>query len=316
MSWKMEFAFYALWIAHPALQFVLAGFMVRRKLHRRFHWFFVYLISQVVIFTLLFPVYLKSDKSISYYELFFYLFWALDAVSLALGFKVIHEIFLDVFQPYHTLKDLGTVLFKWAGLVMLMVAAVVAAANSASDQDPLVQSVLTVQRCVRVIQCGLILFLLLFSRYLGVSRKQHSFGIAAGFGLFANAELLVVALRAGAYISQNAANLANMMAYNLAILLWLSYMVTKGAARASSATLLTSQRWDQSLSELHHPVGDESLIPMFEGMVERAFSRAHETQDSEETDRLKKTAESQGVSEETSGLAQSASASQGASSKR
>jgi hypothetical protein len=36
---------------------------------------------------------------------------------------------------------------------------------------------------------------------------------------------------------------------------------------------LVSQRWEQSLTELQHPTHADSLIPMFEGMVDRAFSR-------------------------------------------
>lgn len=269
----MQFAYYALWIAHPVLQLGLAGVMFRRKLHRKFPVFFAYVISQILIFSMLFPVYLKSSQVASYYAVFFYLYWGTAAVSLTLGFKVIHEIFLDVFRPYHTLKDLGTVLFKWAGLVMLMVAAVVAAASTASEQGPLVQSVLTVQRCVRVIQCGLVLFLLLFARYLGVSWKQQSFGIALGFGGFASVELIALALRASAYIGELSVAFANMWGYNLAILLWLTYAWVKQPARESSSTLLTTQRWDRSLSDLQYPVPADSLIPMFEGMVDRAFSR-------------------------------------------
>jgi hypothetical protein len=267
----MQFAYYALWIAHPVLQLGVAGFMVQRKLHRKFPVFFAYILSQIVIFAILFPMSTKG----SYYW-FFYTYWITAAVSLAVGFKVIHEVFLDVFRPYHTLKDLGTVLFSWAGLVMLLVAAVVAAASTTSDQGPLVQAVLTVQRCVRVIQCGLILFLLLFARYLGVSWKQRSFGIAAGFGGFASVELIVLALRASDYIRENTVSLANMCAYNLAILVWLGYMLAKNAARESLSNLLASQRWDQSLGELQYPVAADSLIPMFEGMVDRAFSRAND----------------------------------------
>jgi hypothetical protein len=311
MSSKMQFAYYALWIAHPVLQLVLAGFMLQRKLHRKFPVFFFYVLSQVLIFAILFPVSTKGS-----YSAFFYSYWITAAVSLALGFKVIHEVFLDVFQPYHTLKDLGTVLFKWAGLVMLMVAAVVAAASTASDQGPLVQAVLTVQRCVRVIQCGLVLFLLLFARYLGVSWRQQSFGIAAGFGGYAGVELITFSLGASGYIHETTLALADMSAYNLAILLWLSYAVAKSAARESSATLLASQRWDQSLSELQYPVPAESLIPMFEGMVDRAFSRANEASISEEEDALAELSDSHSAAGATPELAKSASASPGTSPKR
>jgi len=314
MSPKVLFAYYALWIAHPVLQLVLAGFMIHRKLYKKFRVFFIYLLSQVLIFAILFPISTKGS-----YEAFFYCYWLTAAVSLALGFKVIHEVFMDVFQPYHTLKDLGTVLFKWAGLVMLMVAAVVAAANTASDQGPLVQAVLTVQRCVRVIQCGLVLFLLLFARYLGVSWRQQSFGIAAGFGGFAGVELIVLALRASTYIHENTVSIANMTAYNLAILLWLSYVVMKSAARKSSVTLLATQRWDQSLSEIQYPVPAESLIPMFEGMVDRAFSRANEASigndDAIDEELLAELTGSSTDSEAAPDLSKSASASSGTTPK-
>ena len=68
-------------------------------------------------------------------------------------------------------------------------------------------------------------------------------------------------------------SLFNMLAYNLAILVWLGYLLAKCPARDVSAKLLVTQRWDQSLTDLQHPLPGDSLIPMFEGMVDRAFSR-------------------------------------------
>ncbi len=192
-------------------------------------------------------------------------------VSLVLGFKVIHEIFLDVFRPYHTLRDLGTVLFKWAALVMIFVALVVAVASPVG-QSPLVQAVTTVQRCVRTIQCGLVLFLLFFSRYLGVSRRQYSFGIALGFGSYAAIELAANALYFGGQIKSPSVALMNTLMYACTALVWFGYTFLKAPERQAQVTLLTSQRWEESLSALHSPAPADSLIPMFEGMVDRAFS--------------------------------------------
>lgn len=262
------FTISALWITHPILQGIVAGTMYWKGLHRGFPVFFRYLILQILIFAIVFPLYLRANNI-----LFFYVYAVSIGISAAYGFRVIYEVFLDVFRPYHALKDLGSVLFMWAGLVMLLVAGVVAAATSSSQESPLWQAVLTGQRCVRVVQVGLILFLLIFSKFLGVSRRQHSFGIALGFGGFASVELMLVALRAGSQVSENFANIANLVAYNCAILVWLAYVVARSSARESSATLLMSQRWDQSLGDLQHPVAPDSLIPMFEGMVDRALSR-------------------------------------------
>lgn len=268
MFLKLPISFYALWIAHPILQVSVALIIWRRKLYRTFPVFFAYLVSQVVTFLTLFPIFQWGT-----YEYYFYGFWILQAVTLAVGFKVIHEIFLDVFRPYHALKDLGSVLFKWAALVMLLVACVIAAASPAGQEGPLVQAVLTVQRCIRVIQCGLILFLLVFSKYLGVSWRQHSFGIALGFGGFASVELTMIALNTSGHASEMAVSMFSMAAYNLAIVTWLAYAWQKAPARTVSAKQLMTQRWNQSLTDLQHPVEADSLIPMFEGIVDRAFSR-------------------------------------------
>jgi hypothetical protein len=257
-----------LWCAQPILQSVVAVVLWRRKLHKQFAAFFLFLLAQDVNFAVLFPLWLGGNKT-----MYFWLFWLGEAVNAFLGFKVIHEIFIDVFRPYHTLKDLGTLLFKWAGVVMLLVSVIVAFSNS-FDHFPLVHAVTTLQRSVRVVQVGLILFMLLFSRFLGVSRKQVSFGISLGFGLFAGVELLLMALNSGGFVKSGNLDLINMITYNLAIFVWLGYSLSRQAVREVAVNHLQTQRWEQGLSDLQHSESSDSLIPMFEGMVERAFSRS------------------------------------------
>ena len=267
MTPHFKLAYNALWISHPVLLSAVVVAMWRRQLHRKFPAFFAYCITEIVMFSICYPIYQMGS-----YRAFFYSHWTLSVISLLVGFLVIHEIFSDIFRPFHALKDMGTILFTWAGLVMLMVAAVVAAASPPS-QSPIVEAAMTLQRCVRVTQCGLILFLLVFSRYLGVSRLQKSFGLALGFGGFAVVELSVVALFASGRLSENTVSLLNLSAYSLAILTWFGYCLVKNPVREDPASLLATQRWDQSLSDIQNPVPTDSLIPMFEGMVERAFSR-------------------------------------------
>jgi hypothetical protein len=257
-----------LWCAQPILQSVVAVILWRRKLLKQFPAFFLFLLVQVVNFAVIFPVWRTGN-----YRLYFGLFWLGEAVNAVLGFKVIHEIFIDVFRPYHTLKDLGTLLFKWAGVVMLLVSVVVAFSNS-FDQSPLVHAVTTLQRSVRIVQLGLILFLLLFSRFLGVSRKQVSFGISLGFGLFAGVDLMMYVLISGGFVKQAMFNLINMSALSLAIFVWLGYSLSRNAVRVAAVNPLQTERWEQGLADIQHPVSSDSLIPMFEGMVERAFSRS------------------------------------------
>ncbi len=257
-----------LWICHPVIQLAIAGMMLRRRLHKTFPTFFTYIVAQILIFAVIFPAHLRHN-----YWVYFYLYWASAALSSVLGFMVIHEVFLDVFRPYHTLRDLGSVLFKWTGLVMLLVAGVVSISSSDSDILPWMHAILVAQRCVRLVQCGLVFFLLAFAGYLGVSRRQKSFGIALGFGVFAVCELAAVASFVGNHLNPLAMNLINKAAYDLALLVWFGYVLVESPVRQLSATLLQSQRWEEGLTDLQHPLPADSLIPMFEGMVDRALAR-------------------------------------------
>jgi len=267
MSDKIKIFYYVLWIAHPIVQTAIAVAMFRFGRHRQFRYFFTYIVAQIVSFAVVFPAYRYHLAAWTY------LSWLSIAVSVALGFKVIHEAFLDAFRPFHTLRDLGTVLFKWAGLVMLLVAGVVSVSTNSSDTAPWVQAILTAQRCVRIIQVGMVLFLIFFARYLGVSRRQYSFGIALGFGCFAMVELSLVASWVGDHLNNLSMGLVNMAAYNCALLVWLTYTLAESPVREAPANLLRPQRWEQSLTDIHHPLPADSLIPMFEGMVDRALSR-------------------------------------------
>jgi len=267
MSEKIRALFYALWLAHPVLEAGIAGVMLWRGLHRKFKFFFAYVVTQILTFAAIFPSYWTNPSA------YFYLYWISHAIGVLIGFAVIHEVFLDVFRSFHTLRDLGTVLFKWAGLVMLLVAGVVSISSNSTDMVWWMQAIVTAERCVRIIQVGMVLLLLFFARYLGMSRRQHSFGIALGFGTFAVVELTLIASWVGNHLSDLAMGLINMAAYDVALFVWLGYTAVKSPAREATNTLLKPQRWEQSLSEVHHPVPADSLIPMFEGMVDRALSR-------------------------------------------
>jgi hypothetical protein len=267
MSDKIRLLYYVLWIANPILELGIAGLMLRHGLHRKFKYFFGYILTQFISFAVVFSAYWHS------YVGAFYLYWICNAFSVAFGFGVIHEVFVDVFRSFHTLRDLGTVLFKWAGLVMLLVAGVVSVSTNSSDVAPWMQAISTSQRCVRIIQVGMVLFLLFFAQYLGLNRRQHSFGIALGFGSFSLVELVLLASWVGNHLANPWMSMVNMTAYNASMLIWAGYLWVKSPLRDASSNLLQPQRWEQSLSDIHHPLPADSLIPMFEGMVDRALSR-------------------------------------------
>lgn len=263
-----------LWAAQPVLQGAVVLSMWRKKLHKEFPVFLAYLLAQILITAVLFPVYnFASDHFYNRY--FAFLSWGATLLGFTLGFKVLQEIFMDVFRPYYAMKDLGTVLFRWGALVMLLVGVVVAA--STRVDIPLIdQALVAVQRCVRLAQMGMVLFLISFASHLGIRWKHRSFGLALGFGFFATTELVLYALvlNGRGVISPDAASTANMTAYIVSILIWLTYCWMASPVVIATSTRLKAQRWDRSLSEVQTQQPADSLIPMFESMVERALARA------------------------------------------
>jgi hypothetical protein len=149
----------------------------------------------------------------------------------------IYEAFLDLFGPFQTLRDLGVLVFRWALVLMLLVAAVMAVSTRSSDLAPWVEAVGIAQRCVRIIQVGMVFFILIFAGYLGVSWRERSFGIAVGFGTFSVVELGLLASWAGYRLSGISIGIVNMVAYNGALLIWLDYALARSPARGGAGTL-------------------------------------------------------------------------------
>jgi hypothetical protein len=82
-------------------------------------------------------------------------------------------------------------------------------------------------------------------------------------------------------------NLVNSVMYDLALVVWFGYALAPASARDAAANHLQTQRWERSLADIQtaaapSTVPVDSLIPMFEGMVERAFSRSSHLGDEDE----------------------------------
>src|SRR5215831_17630988 len=148
----------ALWVIEPVIQAAIATIFYRRKLHKDFPAFFYYIVAQIPMFFIEYGIDRYGSQ-----RTYFNVFWSLAGLNLIFAFKIIHEIFLDIFKPYHALRDLGSAMFKWAAVIMILLS-VALIAVSPSWEDPLANSILVVQRCVQVVQSGLVIFLLAFCR--------------------------------------------------------------------------------------------------------------------------------------------------------
>jgi hypothetical protein len=242
----------------------IAVSMYRRGLHREFPYFFNYVVFQILSFAVEFPL--------RHSPLHFWVSWTTTGLSAAVSFAVLLEIFRDAFRPYEALRDLSVILFRWCALVVLLVAGMWAVASwRVNEIDNITNGILLVGRCVRMMQCGLVFFMLLFSEYLGISRRNVVFGIAIGFGFYAAVNMLVMtALTHHTVVSKPTLNAINSSAYVAAMLVWLAYTALPATVRSGAKDAVgVSQQWDQALDDARNAPAATSLLDNMDQTVER-----------------------------------------------
>jgi hypothetical protein len=259
MNWLMYFS----WVAGPALEIALLACMVHRKLHPVFPRFFSYIIFQALKSGILFLTY-------RYYEHgYFEAYWTGNAISVILAVAVMDEILQHIFEEYGGAQNLGSVIFRWACGLLLLLAIVTAFTNQQGSADRVVAVVLTFDRSVRVMQCGLFCLLMILCRLLKNCWRQQVFGIALGFGVFASIEVILVsvAMRYGSPAAPTI-SLVKSAAYNAVTILWIGYLAQQAH---SIPAVEMAPRLDLALAD--PAASTDGFISMVERAVEEVISR-------------------------------------------
>jgi len=261
---RLQTVDYIIWWGTPVLMLLIVVAMYHRRLHREFPVFFNYVIFQIISFVVEYPLFGRPS--------YFYVSWTLTALSIAVSFGVLLEIFKEAFRPYEALRDLSIILFRWCALVVLLVSAMWALTSWNGNQvDSILSVILLVDRSVRLMQCGLVFFMLLFSEYLVISRRNAVFGISVGFGFYAAVKMLVLtAANHQTLFTKSVLGRISSIAYLVSMLIWLVYSVMPVKARVGAKQRVTaSEKWDSALDEVRNPLPAVSLLDSMDQTVER-----------------------------------------------
>jgi hypothetical protein len=242
-----------LWVAPNILLLVLAVLIWRRRLHKQFP---VFLLFAVVIAVEQLTVYaadvLPSVSPAAWWHVFF----AGLLVEAPIKFALIGEIFGLVFGQYPSLAKLGKLLISGAGVILVLLAAVIAAHTPKNSSYWIVSGVHVFEQTIYLIECGLILFLFLFTAYFKLRWSRPSFGIALGLGISACVHLATWAVMANPdYSAPYHVFLAflNMATYHVCVLIWFYYLLIP---QKSATTFAVSppehnlEVWNQELERL------------------------------------------------------------------
>jgi hypothetical protein len=194
----------------------VTALIVRRKVHREFPFFFVYLVTSVVV-----PL-LRLAVS-WHYPTFFRVFWTTEALYAVLVLLTLHEAFREVFLPFY-------MLWPWFRLVFPGIAALISfiSIRNVIQHPPFqwgpryLEVILGFAYGVNYVEA--LLFGLFFALVLllGVSWRSYPFGIVEGFGIAALGALIAYGLRSEFGTKYNTvAKYGPAVAYGVGVLVWL-----------------------------------------------------------------------------------------------
>ena len=259
-----------IWLAAQALQLAILVAMYRRRIQNSYPAFFYYIILQVLSDPFL--TLAQSRWPFTYY----YVYWVTECLSVGLSLFVLQEVFRDAFRPFEALRDLSAILFRWAALVLLLVAGMSAVTTSStSHMDALTGTIMMVDRNVQVMLCGLVFFLLMFTEYLGISRRHVMFGVGVGFGFFSSVHMLVTtAMTHPTVLHRATLSAINSGAYVIACLIWLAYVAHPKTVVADEPLLeARPKEWNEALEEARAQIPAESLLDTMDRTVAQLLSR-------------------------------------------
>jgi len=272
MNWLSNLS----WLAGPALQITLLVFMVKRGSHRVFPRFFSYIVFQLVKTGVLFVTYRYFAGSLAEgSENYFDVYWAGNAISVLLAVAVMDEILHSLFHQYGGIQTLASTIFRWACGLLVLVSILGAVSGYEGGADRVVNAVLSFERSVRLMQCGLFLLIMLLCRVLKHCWRQPVFGVALGFGMFASIELILITLFTTLGDGQaDLVSLVKSLAYNGVTALWIVYLSQQIESVPAVEEVPRLPVLNMALATPVAPAnGDNSFLAMVEQAVDRVLSR-------------------------------------------
>jgi hypothetical protein len=199
----------------PILAGVLAVILLRRKVHREFPFFFMYVVFAILAAAVRLSV--SGD-----YQLYFKVFWTTALLYNALALLALYEVFREVFFAFYELWWWFRLVFPGVALIAITIAVIRTILHPPVEATSLIGAILSSSRIVNYLEAILFALFFLLVLLLGVSRRSYPFGIVEGFGIAALGALVAYGLRSEFGTKYNMfAKYAPSVAYVLGVLVWL-----------------------------------------------------------------------------------------------
>lgn len=222
-----SFLWHYLWVGPNVLLLCVAALFYRRGLHHRLPVFLTFAVVEGVLVLATYAI----DLMPSVFSTMFW--WEADSaqllVEVVLKFALLGEIFSSVFKHYAAISRLGRAMIRGVGGALVLAAGVVAGFAHPGSAFWIVSANHLLSLADFMVECGLLVFIFLFTAYFRLAWPRLVFGIALGRGIAASMQLATWAFLANVKLFEHARHLldfVNMGAYHVCVLIWLYYVLT------------------------------------------------------------------------------------------
>jgi hypothetical protein len=251
-----SFLWHYLWVAPNLLLLVLAALLWRRGIVRQFPAFLAFAIlasvSQLVVYA---ADILPSVAP----TMFWRVYWGDLVLGGVLKVALIGEIFALVFGSYASLAELGKTLIRGVGIVLVFAAAWAAAYAPKNEFFGIISGANLLEQTTYLIECGILVFIFLFSAYFHLSWPRRVLGIAFGLSVSACVHLATWALIDNSGLPRSTRLIlvfVNMATYHACVLIWFYYLLVPHKVATKSAVPLPENNldvWNRELERFVHP---------------------------------------------------------------
>lgn len=208
-----------LWGLPLVLQAGITVFMGRHKLVNIFPFFFSY--SAVVLTTGLALIFLPYG-----HRAYALVYWSSETLAVLLGLAVVFEILGHVLPRTSSLRFISHCVWVLGSIAAVAALLMLIMSEPQKGNDRVFGVIMVAERSIRFLQASLLIIVTALMSRLGLTWRDESVGIAAGFGIYS-------ALALGLYqfgyhvhlISGSAFVLLNSAAYNVAVIIWAFYIL-------------------------------------------------------------------------------------------
>ncbi len=215
---------YVLWFAAPVIQIGVLAVMLRRHLYRDYFYFFNYTLLNVIDVVVLASILAFGHES--YFYAYYYAYYVVLAISVALSLAVCLEIVGHCARPFDSAMGWVSKLAPWTVAIVLAVYVAAVTRSHGGVSSAWTDAILSSERALRIVQCGLLAVLIFFGKRLGIAKNRILFGVTLGFGCFSVVKMLVGAeMSHSGYLARATLSRINSGAYILSCLIWLGYLM-------------------------------------------------------------------------------------------